>query len=63
MEFVFTERLAQIVVDILKGSEVPQIYALCLEIFHSLSEKDEIKNLLGREGICELLYDLIEKHR
>ncbi|XP_019760839.1 rap1 GTPase-GDP dissociation stimulator 1-B [Dendroctonus ponderosae] len=63
VEFVFTERLGKIVVDILKGSEVPRIYVLCLSIFHALSEKDEIKNLLGREGICELLFDLIEKHR
>ncbi|XP_050297947.1 GTPase-GDP dissociation stimulator vimar [Anthonomus grandis grandis] len=62
-EYVFSESLAKIVSEIFKKSDVPEICVLCLEIFHPLSEKDEIKNILAKEGVCELLYDLIEKYR
>ncbi|KAJ8950000.1 hypothetical protein NQ318_002411 [Aromia moschata] len=59
----FTEHFCQIIVDIFKISTIPEISVMCLEIFHTHSEKDEIKTLLAKEGVCELLFDLIEKYR
>ncbi|KAF7278650.1 visceral mesodermal armadillo-repeats [Rhynchophorus ferrugineus] len=62
-DYVFTEEFTVVVTEIFKASEIPEICVLCLEIFHPLSEKDEIKIVLAKEGVCELLYDLIEKYR
>ncbi|KAJ8938448.1 hypothetical protein NQ314_011484 [Rhamnusium bicolor] len=59
----FTEGLCQVVIDIFKVSTNPEISVTCLEIFHGQSEKDEIKTLLAIEGVCELLFELIEKYR
>ncbi|XP_066151798.1 GTPase-GDP dissociation stimulator vimar [Euwallacea fornicatus] len=55
--------ISKLIIEIFKKTEIPEICILSLEIFHSLSEKDDIKTLLATEGMCELLYDLIEKYR
>lgn len=62
-DYVFSEEFTAVITEIFKSSEIPEICVLCLEIFHPLSEKDEIKIVLAKEGVCELLYDLIEKYR
>ncbi|XP_018575957.1 rap1 GTPase-GDP dissociation stimulator 1 [Anoplophora glabripennis] len=60
---IFSEKLCQLVVDIFKKSTNPEISVICLEIFHGQSEKDEIKALLAKEGVCELLFELIKKYK
>ncbi|KAJ8974608.1 hypothetical protein NQ317_019353 [Molorchus minor] len=59
----FFQSLCQLIIDIFKMSTNPEISVMCLEILHTHAEKEEIKNLLAREGVCELLFELIEKHR
>ncbi|CAG9816384.1 unnamed protein product [Phaedon cochleariae] len=63
MNIPFTEGLCQDVINIFKASTIPEISVIAVEIFHGQCEKDEIKMLLAREGVCELLFELIEKYR
>lgn len=62
-EYIFSEDLAKLVIDIFKETEIPEIGVLCLEIFHPLLERDDIKLVIVKEGVCELLCELIEKYR
>ncbi|XP_030755329.1 rap1 GTPase-GDP dissociation stimulator 1 isoform X2 [Sitophilus oryzae] len=62
-EYIFSEDLAKLVIDIFKETEIPDIGVLCLEIFHPLLERDDIKLVIAKEGVCELLCELIEKYR
>ncbi|KAJ8915842.1 hypothetical protein NQ315_004655 [Exocentrus adspersus] len=57
----FTEEFCRVVISIFKSSTNPEISVICLEIFHGQSEKEEIKSLLAKEGVCELLFELIKK--
>ncbi|KAG5893659.1 hypothetical protein JTB14_028813 [Gonioctena quinquepunctata] len=59
----FTESLCQVVVEIFQTTTKPEMSVMAMEIFHGQSEKDEIKTLLAKEGVCELLFELIEKYR
>ncbi|KAJ3662966.1 hypothetical protein Zmor_007280 [Zophobas morio] len=59
----FTESLCCTIVDIFKMSSTPEISVLCLEILHGQSDKDDIKTLLAKKGVCELVFELIEKYR
>lgn len=59
----FSEDLCNQVVQIFKKSECPGISVSCLEIFHSQIERDDIKLLLAKESICELLFDHFQEHR
>jgi hypothetical protein len=59
----FKESLCCVLVDIFKMSTTPEISVICLEILHGQSHKDEIKTLLARQGVCELVFELIEKYR
>ncbi|XP_056634995.1 GTPase-GDP dissociation stimulator vimar [Diorhabda sublineata] len=59
----FKQQLCKVLIDIFKQSRTPEICVLCLEIFHGQSEQDEIKVLLAKEGICELLFERIEEYR
>ncbi|KAL1489153.1 hypothetical protein ABEB36_014094 [Hypothenemus hampei] len=62
-EYTISETLRKTITEIFKASEVPEVSVLCLEIFHPLADRDDIKTALAQDGICELLYDLIEKYR
>ncbi|CAG9767174.1 unnamed protein product [Ceutorhynchus assimilis] len=62
-EFIFTENLVKIIIEIFKKSEIPEICVMCLDILLPLSEKDEFKCILAKEGVCELLFHLIEKYK
>lgn len=59
----FTQQLCKILIDIFKKSQTPEICVSCLEIFHGQSEQEEIKVLLAKEGVCELLFERIEEYR
>nr|XP_023024992.1 rap1 GTPase-GDP dissociation stimulator 1 [Leptinotarsa decemlineata] len=59
----FTESLCQVVIEIFQKTTNPEMSVMAIEIFHGQSEKDEIKTLLAKEGVCELLFELIEKYR
>ncbi|RZC32954.1 rap1 GTPase-GDP dissociation stimulator 1-B [Asbolus verrucosus] len=59
----FTEDFCCTLIDIFKMSTTPEISVLCLEILHGQSDKEEIKTLLAKKGVCELVFELIEKYR
>ncbi|EFA00118.1 GTPase-GDP dissociation stimulator vimar [Tribolium castaneum] len=59
----FTESLCCTIIDIFKLSTTPEISVLCLEILHGQSEKEDIKTILAKKGICELVFELVEKYR
>lgn len=59
----FSEENCKYVIEIFKTSDAPGISVSCLEIFHGQIERDDIKCLLAKEGVCELLFDLIQEHR
>lgn len=61
--FVFSEDMCKQVVEIFKHSDCAGISVACLEIFHGQIERDEIKLLLAKEGVCELLFNHIQEHR
>ncbi|CAG9831995.1 unnamed protein product [Diabrotica balteata] len=60
---VFTHSLCKALIDIFKQSEIPEISIPCLEIFYGLCEQEEIKTIFAKEGVCELLVELIEKYK
>lgn len=62
LNMTLKESLCQIIIDIFKKSSNPEISIPCLEIFQVQCEKDEIKTLLAKGAVCELLFDLIQEH-
>lgn len=59
----FPENLCKLVVGVFRKTENPEICVTCIEIFHGQADNDEVKKILVKEGFCESLYGLIEKHR
>ncbi|CAG9864450.1 unnamed protein product [Phyllotreta striolata] len=63
----FTKELCKLLIDIFKQSVTPEISIPCLEIFHSqcgrVCASEDIKTLIAKEGVCELLFEHIEKYR
>ncbi|XP_060522206.1 GTPase-GDP dissociation stimulator vimar [Cylas formicarius] len=62
-EHVFSDATIASVADIFKCSDSLETCVSCLELFSALCEKDNVKRVLAERGVCDLLYNLIEKYR
>ncbi|KAF2883959.1 hypothetical protein ILUMI_22217 [Ignelater luminosus] len=58
-----SEDLCSVLVEILKISKNPEISVICLEIIHGQLENNDTKLFLAKKGICELVYELVEKYK
>ncbi|XP_076236295.1 visceral mesodermal armadillo-repeats isoform X1 [Calliopsis andreniformis] len=56
------ERLIKILVDILTSDASSELSEMCLELLHGQAEDENVKLLLAKGGICELLLKHLEKH-
>ncbi|KAK5640016.1 hypothetical protein RI129_010827 [Pyrocoelia pectoralis] len=52
-----------VLIDILKVSNHPEICVISLEILHLQLENNDIKILLAKKGVCELVFELVEKYK
>ncbi|XP_021934913.1 rap1 GTPase-GDP dissociation stimulator 1 isoform X2 [Zootermopsis nevadensis] len=57
------EKLCQVTVRVLGVSSSPEVSELCLELLHGQAENENVKNHLAHAGLCELLVQLLEKHK
>ncbi|EDW08629.2 LOW QUALITY PROTEIN: uncharacterized protein Dmoj_GI20062 [Drosophila mojavensis] len=48
---------------ILAASTNPDLAEMCLELLHYQAESDEVKLLLAKDGLCETIYNLLEKYK
>ena len=56
------ERLTKIFVDILACDTSLELSEMCLELLYGQAEDENVKLLLAKGGVCELLLKLLEKH-
>lgn len=45
------------------SSKNPDVGEICLEILQCQAESDDFKYLLAKEGLCDILYELLEKQK
>ncbi|XP_065367857.1 GTPase-GDP dissociation stimulator vimar isoform X1 [Calliphora vicina] len=48
---------------ILAASTNPDLAEMCLELLHYQAENDDVKLLLAKDGLCETIYQLLEKYK
>jgi len=48
---------------ILAASTNPDLAEMCLELLHYQAESDEVKLILAKDGLCETIYNLLEKYK
>ncbi|EDX05946.1 GD10283 [Drosophila simulans] len=69
---IFTENAADLNFDsslniqlsrILAASTNPDLAEMCLELLHYQAESDEVKLILAKDGLCETIYNLLEKYK
>lgn len=48
---------------ILAASTNPDLAEMCLELLHYQAESDDVKLLLAKDGLCETIYNLLEKYK
>ncbi|CAH1966467.1 unnamed protein product [Acanthoscelides obtectus] len=61
-DMAFKKSLCLLIIDVFKRAKCMELWVPCLEIFHNQVEKDDIKLLLARNGVCELIYELVDDH-
>lgn len=59
----FDPKINEYLSKILAGSTNPDLGEMCLELLHYQAENDEVKFLLAKEGLCETIYNLLEKYK
>ncbi|PNF24564.1 hypothetical protein B7P43_G05383 [Cryptotermes secundus] len=57
------EKLCQVTVKVLGASSSPEVSEMSLELLHGQAENEKVKNHLAHAGLCELLVQLLEKHK
>lgn len=62
-EPTLNQRLCNTLVKILKNSSSGELVEYCVELMHSQSEYASVSLNLARAGLCELLIQLLEKHK
>lgn len=48
---------------VLAASTNPDLAEMCLELLHYQAENDDVKLLLAKDGLCETIYQLLEKYK
>lgn len=59
----FDNQLNTLIAKILALSTNPDLAEMCLELLHYQAENDDVKLLLAKEGLCETIYELLEKYK
>ncbi|KAG5678219.1 hypothetical protein PVAND_007911 [Polypedilum vanderplanki] len=62
-DLIFDSDILARIVKIFKSSMNSDVVESCLELFHCQAENDEIKLLLAKEGICEHIFESLEKYK
>ncbi|XP_067001395.2 GTPase-GDP dissociation stimulator vimar [Anabrus simplex] len=62
-ESLLDEQMCKVAVQVLGASSSPEVSEMCLELLHGQAENEQVKIHLARAGLCELLIQLLEKHK
>jgi hypothetical protein len=62
-ELIFQPDILKLIIDILKTSNDSEVIEACLELLQCQSESDDVKLLLAQEGLCEHIFNSIEKYK
>ncbi|XP_046665551.1 rap1 GTPase-GDP dissociation stimulator 1 [Homalodisca vitripennis] len=58
-----SEKLCNVTVKTLETSTSGELSELCVELLHTQAENESVRLHLAKAGLCELLVELLEKHR
>ncbi|KAK4873178.1 hypothetical protein RN001_015207 [Aquatica leii] len=58
-----SEEFCCLLVEVLKISKNPEISVICLELLHVQLENNDVKLLLAKKGVCELVFELVEQYK
>lgn len=59
----FDEKLNRNLAQILSKSTSPELGEMCLELLHYQAENDDVKMVLAKEGLCQSIFELLEKNK
>lgn len=62
-ELIFQPDILKLIIEILKTSNDTEVIEACLELLQCQSESDDVKLLLAQEGLCEHIFNSIEKYK
>lgn len=59
----FDEQMNRNLAAILGHSQSLELGEMCLELLHYQAENDDVKLVLAKGGVCQTIYELLEKHK
>lgn len=62
-ELTFDNELNKYLSKVLADSTNPDLAEICLELLHYQAENDDVKVVLAKEGLCQTIYELLEKYK
>ncbi|XP_044760544.1 rap1 GTPase-GDP dissociation stimulator 1-B [Coccinella septempunctata] len=62
-QIIYSEKLYNSIIDILKNSNIPELELICLQILYNASDTDKVQFLLAKLNVCEKIFELIEKYK
>lgn len=62
-ELIFQPDVIKLIVNALKTSSDSEVIEACLELLQCQSESDDVKLLLAQEGLCEHIFNSLERYK
>lgn len=62
-DLIFKPEILSLITKILKNSNNSEVVESCLELLQCQAESDEVKLLLAKEGLCEHIFNSLEKYK
>ena len=62
-DLIFHPEILSLITRILKTSNNSEVVESCLELLQCQAESDEVKLLLAKEGLCEHIFNSLEKYK
>lgn len=62
-DLIFQPEILSQITRILKTSNNPEVIESCLELLQCQAESDDVKLLLAKEGLCEHIFNSLEKYK
>lgn len=62
-DLIFKPEILCLITRILKTSDNAEVIESCLELLQCQAESDEVKLLLAKEGLCEHIFNSVEKYK